>query len=156
MAQPGRTGDVTAVGQVTSLQGVQHQLGLNLVSEMLSNEAESVSYSKLVRLDVVRCRRLNRQGVTESRTKENGTYPIPEGGKRMTLIELSIKNWKKCCIFKRRKMKISPIGLLFLLSMAVITWLRQICSTSLLCLRGPLFWIIQGLTKAEALRGTRH
>ena len=95
MAQPGRTGDVTAVGLVTSLQ--------------------------VVRLDFVRWRRLNRQGVTESRTKENGTYPIPEGGKRMTLNKLSIKSWKKCCIFKRRKMKISPIGLLFLLSMAVIT-----------------------------------
>ena len=43
MAQPGRTGDVTAVGLVTSLQ--------------------------VVRLDFVRWRRLNRQGVTESRTK---------------------------------------------------------------------------------------
>ena len=66
MAQPERTGDVTAVGLGTSLQ--------------------------VVRLDVVRWRRLNRQGVTESRTKENGTYPIPEGGKRMTLNKLSIRN----------------------------------------------------------------
>ena len=83
------------------------------MSEMLSNEPGTVSYSKLVRLDVVRCPHLNRHGVAKSRARENGTlYPIP-GGKRMTLIELSIKmsktapaktctfhtDWKKCCIF---------------------------------------------------------
>ena len=78
-------------------------------------EMSAILSLQVVRLDVVRWRRLNRQGVTESRTKENGTYPIPEGGKRMTLNKLSIKSWKKSCIFKRRKIKISPIG------MAVIT-----------------------------------
>ena len=45
------------------------------------------------------------------------SYPIPEGGKRMTLVELSIKmpktapaktctfhtDWKKCCIFQEEK-----------------------------------------------------
>ena len=46
------------------------------MSEMLSNETGSVRYSKLVRLDVARCPRLNRQGVTESRAKENGSSVI--------------------------------------------------------------------------------
>ena len=49
-------------------------------------------------------------------------YPIPAGGKRMTLIKLPMKmsktafqtDWKKCCIFKRRNMKISLTGLLLL------------------------------------------
>ena len=50
--------------------GVQHHPGLNLVSEMLSNGPGAVSYSKLVRLDEVRCPRLNRQGVTESRSSQ--------------------------------------------------------------------------------------
>ena len=44
--------------------------------EMLSNEPESVSYIILARLDVVICPRLNRQGVTESRAKENGTLVV--------------------------------------------------------------------------------
>ena len=60
---------------------------------MLSNEPRSVSYSKLVRLDVVRCQRL-KDWVwprTESRKMGHWSYPIPEGGKRMTLIELPIK-----------------------------------------------------------------
>ena len=82
---------------------------------MLSSEPGSVSYSKLVRLDVVRCPSLNRQGVTERRAKGNGTIHI--GDKRMTLIKLSIKmsktaaaktctlhaDWKKCCIFQEEK-----------------------------------------------------
>ena len=55
---------------------VKHRLGLNLVSEMLSNEPGSVSYSKLVELDVVRCPRLNRQDVIESTAKENGTLVV--------------------------------------------------------------------------------
>ena len=62
------------------------------------------------------------------------SYPIPEGGKRMTLIEQSIKMSKtapaKTCtltgrsvvFFKRRKMKISPRGppILLSITMAVI------------------------------------
>ena len=47
-----------------------------LVSEMLSDEPGSVSYSKPVRLDVVRCPSLNRQAVTESRAKGNGTLVV--------------------------------------------------------------------------------
>ena len=85
----------------------------------------------------------------------------------MTLIKLSIKisktapaktctfqtDWKKCCIFKRRAMNISPICL----SIAVISWLRPTCSTSLLLSRGPLFWIIQGLQRRRKhWGGTRH
>ena len=46
------------------------------MSEMLSNEPGFVSFSKLVRSYVVRCPRLNRQGVTESRAKENGTLVV--------------------------------------------------------------------------------
>ena len=102
--------------------GTQHEvynlLGLNLVSEMLSNEPGSVSGSKLVRLDVVRFPCLNRQGVTKSRAKKMGlwSYPIP-GGQMMTLIELSMRmsktapaktctihtDWKKCSIFQEEK-----------------------------------------------------
>ena len=84
------------------------------MSEILSNQPGSVSHSKLVRLDVVICPRLNRQGVTERRAKKN---LMPEGGKKMALIELSIKmskttpaktctfhtDWKKCCIFQEEK-----------------------------------------------------
>ena len=61
---------------------------------MLSYEPGSISHSKLVRLDVVRCPRLNRQGVIDSRSKENGTLVVSHrlpGGRRMTLIVLSIK-----------------------------------------------------------------
>ena len=75
------------------------------MSQMLSNEPGSVSYSKLVRIDVVRCPR-----------------PIPEGGERMNLIELSIKmsktapakaclfhtDWKKCCIFQEEEKRSHP------------------------------------------------
>ena len=46
------------------------------MSEMLSNEPGSVSYSKLIGLDVVRFPRLNRQGVTESRAKDNVTLVV--------------------------------------------------------------------------------
>ena len=108
---------------VTSLLGVYHQL------------------------DAIRCPCLNRQGVTESRAKEMGlwSYPIPEGGRRMTLIELSIKMSKtattKSCTFhadwkiledlyfsRGEKMKILPRGLPILLSitMAVTSWLRLV------------------------------
>ena len=109
---------------------------LNLVSEMLSNEPGYVSYSKLVRLDVVRCPRLNRQGVIESRAMGLWSYLIPDGGKRMTLIELSINMAKtapakrvhstltgrSAVFFRRRKMKISPRGLPIIpsITMAVI------------------------------------
>ena len=70
MAQPGHTGDVLW----DSVRGLAS--AINLVSEMLSDEPGSVSYSKLVRLDVVRCPRLNRQVVTESRAKEKGTLVV--------------------------------------------------------------------------------
>ena len=112
-------------------QGMGLASSLNLVLEMLSNEPGCVSYSKLVRSDVVRCPRLNRQGVTESRAKEMGlwSYPISEGSKRMTLLELhqrkrvhSTLTGRSAVFFKRRKIKISPRGLPILLSitMAVI------------------------------------
>ena len=136
------------------------------MSEMLSNEPGSVSYSKLVRLDVVRCPRLNRQGVTESRAKENGS----EGGKRMTLIELSIKmsknapaetctlhtGWKKCCIFQDEKNKDLTQRPTNSHQFSLYCWYTIIATNMQyfsLCPRGLLFWIIQGLTKAEkALR----
>ena len=48
------------------------------MSQMLSNDPGSVSYSrpKLVRLDVVRCSHLNRQGVTDTRAKENESLVV--------------------------------------------------------------------------------
>ena len=46
------------------------------VSEMLSSEPGSLNYSKLFRLDVVRCLRLNKRSVAESRAKENGTLVV--------------------------------------------------------------------------------
>ena len=50
--------------------------GLFKVSEMLSNQPGSVSHSKLVTSDVVRCQRLIRQGVNESRAEGNGTLVV--------------------------------------------------------------------------------
>ena len=74
-AQLGRADDVTAVGLSMGFS-ISYLIGPNLVSEMLSDEPGSVSYGKLVTLDVVRCPRLNRQGVTESRAKENGSLVV--------------------------------------------------------------------------------
>ena len=83
----------------------------------------------------------------------------------MTLIELSIKmpetasaktctfhtDWKKCCIFQEEKNK----NLMQRLTNSPVyhynfyTMMRRTCSTSLLCSRDPLYWIIVGLTKTE-------
>ena len=65
-------GDVTVVGLSMGFS-ISSKL---ISSEMLSNELGSVSYSGPVKLDVVRFPRLNRQGVTESRAKENGTFVV--------------------------------------------------------------------------------
>ena len=69
MAQPGHTGDVTAVGSAWGLASARSKLSVR-------NEPGSVSYNKLVGLDVFRCPRPNRQGVTESIAKENGTLVV--------------------------------------------------------------------------------
>ena len=88
---------------------------LNLVSEMLSNEPGSVSYCKLVRLDVLADVRAWIDKVwprAEPRKMGHWSYPIPEGGKRMSIKVpktapaktcIFHTDWKKWCIFQEEK-----------------------------------------------------